>query len=254
MGSSGEIFIVTTSGQVSSLPVIVDDYLDCLREFIDFINIQSGVYMDAVAGFSGNRVRMELQVARVQRRFKKGKDIDGADLVVSTSLEEPSRPDVIIQRISKVDSYISTNSPSGFNEQQQAWGIIIFVFSLWDEEIRPRLARAKGVSSSEIIVDAMGDLRLVRHAILHNKGRLTVANYKKLRALKDLFAPDAKISISYDAMHQIFIRSKQGIGGLIVEHVGARPGSPMPSDIKDVAISRGNLGRGAVADDDGKSS
>jgi hypothetical protein len=72
-----------------SLLMLNDDYLDTLREFIDFINRQVGVYMDAIAGFGGNKARIELQTARIKRRHWKGKDIDGANIVVGTSLEDP---------------------------------------------------------------------------------------------------------------------------------------------------------------------
>ena len=234
-----EIFIVTHKGGLVSLPMPNDDYLDTLREFIDFINRQVGVYMDAIAGFSGNKARMELQTARVRRRFKKGKDIDGVNIVVSTSLEDPNSPDVILNRISRTKDYIAENTEGGYNEQQQSRAIIVFMFAYWDEEIRPRLAQTKNLNSpNDIRVDAMGDLRLLRRAIIHNKGKLTGALHDRLRVMKDLFDPDADILISHNTMHQIFVRSKQGIGHLILDHVGKRPGAPDVADIKEVAIQR----------------
>lgn len=234
-----EIFIVTHKGGMVSLPMLNDDYLETLREFIDFINRQVGVYMDAIAGFAGNKARMELQTARVLRRFNKGKDIDGANIVVSTSLEDPNSPDVILNRISSAKDYIVENTEGGYNEQQQTRAIIVFLFSYWDEEIRPRLARAKSLASpNEIRVDAMGDLRLLRHAIIHNKGNLTTALHERMKVMKELFNPNADIQISHDVMHQIFVRSKKGIGNLILDHVGKRPGAPAVADIKEVAIGR----------------
>lgn len=234
-----ELFIVTRKGGLVSLPMPNDDYLDTLREFIDFINRQVGVYMDAIAGFAGNKARIELQTARVQRRHWKGKDIDGANVVVGTSLEDPHMPEVIHNRISRANDYIADNSESGYNEQQQVRAIIVFMFAYWDEEIRPRLARTKNLPSpNEIRVDAMGDLRLLRRAIIHNKGKLTGALHQQLKVMKDLFEPDADIKISHDNMHQVFVRSKQGIGNLILDHVGKRPGAPDVGDIKDVGIHR----------------
>jgi hypothetical protein len=234
-----EVFIVTRTGVMVSLPMPNDDYLDTLREFIDFINRQVGVYMDAIAGFAGNKARIELQVARIQRRHWKGKDVDGASIVVGTSLEDPQSPDVIHNRISRASDYIADNSELGYNEQQQAQAIIVFMFAYWDEEIRPRLARTRNLPTpNEIRVDAMGDLRLLRRAIIHNKGRLTIALHQRLKVFKDLFEPDADIQISHDCMHQVFVRSKQGIGKLLLDHVGKRPGAPEANEIKDVAIQR----------------
>jgi hypothetical protein len=240
MESSGDtdIFIVTRNGGLVSLPMANDDYLGSLRDFIDFINRQVGVYMDAIGGFSGNKVRIGFQAARVRRRFGARKEIDGSNVIVSSSFEDPGRPDVILNRISSAPDYIANNSEGGFNEQQQARAIIIFIFAYWDEEIRPRLARAKNLSPNEIRVDALGDLRLLRRAIIHNKGILTAALHQKLKVMGDLFSPDSEIRVSYNTMHEIFVHSKRGVSQLITDHVGRRPGSPNMSEVKDVAIQR----------------
>src|SRR6266545_6398487 len=44
------------------------DYI--IREYIDFVNQQVGVYMDAIAGFAGHHARVERQVCRVMRKGK----------------------------------------------------------------------------------------------------------------------------------------------------------------------------------------
>lgn len=44
----------------------------------------------------------------------------------------------------------------------------VSLFASWDEDLRPRLARARGVALAEVVVPAFGDLRLFRHDIIHN--------------------------------------------------------------------------------------
>jgi hypothetical protein len=248
-GDRVEIHIVTDKGGAATLPIPNDDYLEALREFIDFVNRQVGVYMDAIGGFAGNKTRIEFQAARVRRRFSGGKGADGSNIVMSSSLEDPTRPGVILNRISRVVDYLADNSEGGFNEQQQARATMVFIFSYWDEEIRPRLARARNVSPNEIRVNALGDLRLLRGSIIHNKSVLAAGVYEKLSVMQDLFAPDHSICVTHDSMHQIFVRVKQGVGQLILEHVGPRPGAPQSSEIKDVAIQR--LGRNNAAGESG---
>lgn len=241
-GERIEIFIVERQGGMVSLPMANDDYLEALREYIEFINRQVGVYMDAVSGFAGNKARIKFQTARINRRFGIRQEADGTNVVVGTSLEDPSQPDVILNRISRSSDYILDNAEGGFNEQQQARAIIVFMFAYWDEEIRPRLASAKNLTSpNEISVDALGDLRLLRRSIIHNKGILSKTLHPKLKTMQDMFNPDAEICVSYETMHQLFVRIKQGIGKLIIEHIGLRPGSPDIKDIKDIGIQR--LGR-----------
>jgi hypothetical protein len=233
-----EIFIVDQKGTSVSLPVPQDEYLETLREFIDFVNQQVGVYMDALAGFAGNKTRIGLQVARVLRKSQQRKDSDEVNVVVWSTFEDPGSPDIIHNRITRATDYIAYNSVHGFNEQQHVRAIIVLLFSFWDEEIRPRLARCKNLPLNDIKVDALGDLRRLRHAIIHNKGVLSGAAHAKLKAIKDIFTPETEIIVSHENMHKLFISLKQGIAMLILEHTGPRPGAPSPSEIISLAIQR----------------
>jgi hypothetical protein len=114
--------------------------LDVLRGFIDFLNRQVGVYCDCLAGFYGNKVRVERQVARVTRPVSRRIE-NGQPVIVWASLEDLTRPNVIHHRIMRADEFIRANSEAAFNEQQVCWSIIVFVFAYWDEEIRPQIAK-----------------------------------------------------------------------------------------------------------------
>ena len=86
-----------------------------IRDFIEFVNAQVGVYMDALAGFAGHRVRVERQVHRVNRPSRVKKDENGNNVMVWASYEDPTQPDVIHNRIIRAEEYIKTNSPLGSN-------------------------------------------------------------------------------------------------------------------------------------------
>jgi hypothetical protein len=42
----------------------------------------------------------------------------------------------------------------------------VFIFAYWDEEIRPQIAKIRGVDSNDVQVDALGDLRILRKSIM----------------------------------------------------------------------------------------
>ena len=65
--------------------------LDVLREFIDFVNRQVGVYSDCLAGFQGNVVRIERQVARINRPTGRRLE-NGQPVVMRVSVEDPGSP------------------------------------------------------------------------------------------------------------------------------------------------------------------
>ncbi|WP_456821795.1 hypothetical protein [Bradyrhizobium sp. USDA 4502] len=136
--------------------------LDVLREFIDFVNRQVGVYCDCLVGFQGNKARIERQMPRVQRPTNR-RIVDGQPVITWASVEDdPSSPDVLHHRIIRADEFMKVNSEAGFNEQQVCWAIVVFIFATWDEETRPRIARIRGVEPNAIRIDEMGDLRTLR--------------------------------------------------------------------------------------------
>jgi len=210
---------------------------EILRGFIEFVNRQVGVYCDCLGGFEGNRVRTERQVAIVNhpthRRWE-----NGTPVIVWNSVEDPTRPDIIHNRTVRADEYISLNSEAGFNEQQICWSIIVFMFTYWDEVVRPEIARVRGVQPNDIRIEAFGDLRIMRKAIVHNKGVVTQVKHMELKVLAKLCEPGVKIAPTHEQMHSLFVAIKKAIAGLLLEYSGHLPGAPSADEIVDVAIQR----------------
>ncbi|MBO6540952.1 MAG: hypothetical protein JJ969_16315 [Rhizobiaceae bacterium] len=205
-----------------------------LRDFIDFVNAQVGVYMDSLSGFDGNRVRVERQVARVIRPrpgLKEGKVV-----MMMESFEDPRSPEAIHHRIVAADEFIAANSERGFNHRQLCWSVIVFIFAFWDEEIRPQIARVRGVEPNDIKVDALGDLRLLRKSIIHAKGVLSASDHAKLKKMADLVRPGERIALSHDEMQRLFAQTKQAIAELLLAYTDHLPGAPDASSITGVAI------------------
>ncbi len=210
--------------------------LDVLREFIDFVNRQVGVYCDCLSGFQGNKVRIERQMPRVQRPTSR-RIVDGQTVITWASVEDPARPDVLHHRIIRADEFIDVNSEAGFNEQQVCWAIVVFIFATWDEETRPRIARIRGVEPNTIKIDEMGDLRTLRKAIIHNGGVVTASEHARLKVIADLAQPGRPLTFSHDQRHTLFVHVKRAIGRLILEHTGHLPGAPDADSIVGIAIS-----------------
>ncbi|MFG1228626.1 hypothetical protein [Xanthobacter wiegelii] len=180
-------------------------------DFIDLVNKQSSVYMDCLNGFEGNTVRIKRQVARVAfpARKKLRKD---HEVIVWDSIEYPSLPDIIHNSIRKSSAYVDDNAEAGFNEQQICWAIIIFIFAYWDEKVRPAIAKVREVEPNDIKIDALGDLRILRNAVVHAKGTITASEHAKLKKMLELVKPDEKLVLSHDQMHKIFVLVKNSIG------------------------------------------
>ncbi len=218
---------------------------DVVREYIDFVNKQVGAYMDALAGFAGHHARVERQVHRVNRPVRFEVDQAGHQVVVWASYEDPTKPDVIHNRIVRAEDYLAANAPNGSNEQQHARAIVVFLFTYWEDEIRPRLVAAKAVPVSEIRGDAMGDLRILRNVILHARGILRSDKHAELKKLGSLFAVDQPLNLSYETMHAIFVAVKQECGKLLFDWLGVTDAPVKPEEIVDLAIQRGQRSKPA---------
>jgi hypothetical protein len=209
------------------------DYI--IREYIDFVNQQVGVYMDAMSGFAGNHARVERQVCRVIRKSKL-KENDEQPMVWA-SYEDPSKPDIIHNRIVRSSEYLSSNSVDGPNAQQHSQAILVFLFTYWEDEIRPRLAKSMNITVSEIKSDIMGDLRIIRNVILHSKGIIRHDKHKDLKLLREMFAVGQPVYISYEDIHKIFILIKQDCARLLLEWLGMKNSPNLkPEEFADVAL------------------
>jgi hypothetical protein len=211
---------------------------DVVREYIDLVNRQVGVYMDALGGFAGHYARVERQVHRVLVPNKRWDPAARQTVVVWSSYEDPTSPDVLHNRIIRSDDYLAINARGGSNEVQQALSVLVFLFTTWELEIRPRLAQAAGVGLNEIKSDIMGDLRIVRHATLHAKSILAKDEHRRLRVLGTVFASEHPVKPSYEEMHQIFVAIKQDCARLMAEWLKIPPSVLDAGKLRDIAIQR----------------
>jgi hypothetical protein len=217
---------------------VTEAYDDVIHEYIDFVNRQVGVYMDALAGFEGHHTRVERQIHRISRPVNSGIDKDGQHVVVWASFEDPTKPDVIHNRIIRASDYIAANSKGGSNAQQLSQAVLVFLFTYWEYEIRPRLSALQNVELKEIRSDIMGDLRILRNAILHAKGIIRPDKHKGLKKLSDMFVVDQPVHISYESMHQIFVFIKQDCARMLFARIGVKDALTQAEDIVDFAIQK----------------
>ena len=205
------------------------------KEFLEFVNAQTGMYIDALAGFQGNHREIENQIHRELRPVQTKLEA-GLPTVVWASYEDPSKPAVIHNRIVRTSDYLEANRPGGSNEQQHARSVIVFTFTFWELEIRPRLAACKRTDAHNIKSDVMGDLRIIRHAILHAKSVISSTKYKRLSVTRHLFVAEQEIRLTNETMSDIFRLIQQGCAGLMLEWLGVTDSPVNPDEIVGFAI------------------
>ena len=73
----------------------------------------------------------------------------------------------------KIQEAIDSSQQDSVFADKIAKSFITAMYSEWDEYYRHRLAEEVGVPAGTLKCDLMGDLRLIRHCIVHNKAIIT---------------------------------------------------------------------------------
>ena len=72
-------------------------------------------------------------------------------------------------------------------DNQHAKAVIVFVYHLWDESYRAKMAKALHVGLDSITCGLMGDLREIRNAIIHNNSIIGEQMLQKLKFLPSIW-------------------------------------------------------------------
>lgn len=87
----------------------------------------------------------------------------------------------------------------------QQW--IVYVYSAWEHDFRARLAAAYGCPKDAVKVPLLGDLRLIRHDVVHHRGIATQDNTGQCTVLRDWFQPGDAIVLQghhYEQFMRLF--------------------------------------------------
>lgn len=207
-----------------------------IQDYIDFVTLQTGMYMDALAGFAGHHTNIDRQVHRESRPAGSRLDSAGNRVIVWASYEDPAQPNVIHNRIVRAADYLAINAKGGSNERQHAWAVLVFLYTYWELETRPRLARAQGCEVSDIRSDIMGDLRLLRNVILHAKGIVRTNSLAGMKKIGVLCTIDEPLYVSFEKMKQIFVWIHQGCALLLFKWLGIKDAEAQAEQIVCLAI------------------
>jgi hypothetical protein len=124
-----------------------------------------------------------------------GKNIDGKRSAVSQMQNEHA---------------VTSMSKNGAFSQLIAHGTISAVYSLWEEEFRAQIASELDVNAD----DVMGDIRLLRHFIVHNKTKADnrITKLKEINWVKEghLIFTEADMSCLQKLINemQVYVREK----------------------------------------------
>lgn len=161
--------------------------MQAVREFERVVNGVYGVYLDAVRGFSLVKKAMEQSQIQTIRQLKqkspKYANLEHLDKALMVYGEgDPNTPDAIeLHRCTQAE-YKNRNSPNGLNYQFIGNMGLIALYQYWEDNYRAIIARDLGKTKNDLQVPIMGDLRILRHSIIHHNG-IALADVKQCQIL-----------------------------------------------------------------------
>lgn len=150
---------------------------DVWNEFIACMHDLAGAHGLAVMGVH----RIEGSIPDISE-LPPDKDEDSKFFIANS---DPSMKGAFVYQNWKIDEMPDKLSPNGpvIKALGQQW--LVMVYAEWDEHFRERLARAEGIEKNEIQDPVFGDLRLIRHDIIHCRGMATAEHSGKCQVLTD---------------------------------------------------------------------
>lgn len=113
----------------------------------------------------------------------------------------------------KIGDAIESSQENGVFADKIAKSFITAMYSEWGEFYRHRLAEEAGVNAEDLKCDLMGDMRVIRNCIVHNKSQLA-DKHTKLKQLDwtltpgELTVSKAMFSTLIDQINQMEVRQE----------------------------------------------
>lgn len=157
----------------------VSQALKVLKEFRDACQKQYAAFNGLVNGrpLAYKRFRQLLNPVDADRLFSIGSASPGSE-------QSPGKS-VIVQM--NQGEFLESLKEGGAFEQQHAKAFVVFIYHLWEENYRQRIANAMSVSKDRVDCALMGDIRRVRNVIIHDDSVVTKNFPCKLKLLSQIW-------------------------------------------------------------------
>ena len=172
------------------------------------------VYLDAFRGFSVNRQQLlDMQTESLKRLSNTNPEnanmeyLDQTPLVHAKEVGTPPSRSVLL--VTSQGQFKDRNSEQGKNYETLGNLCLVAIYSLWEETYRIQIARLLGISKDDIRYPVMGDIRLLRHAVVHNQS-IVDSDKSRFQKLK-FFERGQKVTLSFEHFEVLYTQVVLGL-------------------------------------------
>jgi hypothetical protein len=194
--------------------------VETAQEFANRLDELYGLYLDATTGFEANVDRINESQKASAHLVSDLAELDQAGFFYGRG--DPNDPNNVMQHQTTQGEYKARNSPGGSNYRLLSHSFIVFVFHLWEQEHRPKIATLLGIRTNELKLPILGDVRLLRNEILKHRGVLTEDESKRLQVIGGLEVGQ-DINFSGDNIEQLVREIKAALDDMVQSATGTDP-------------------------------
>ncbi|MCB1859788.1 MAG: hypothetical protein KDI63_16055 [Gammaproteobacteria bacterium] len=165
-------------------------------EFHEELDQLFGFYFDADMAFSMTKKYL----TEIQQKQK----ISDSSTFMFGDGEPPGPPDQAILaslHSTTLGALKQRMSKNLSDSQRAAQAVLVFTFHIWEEKYRNSLVDKNGIALGTLDSDIMGDLRLIRNCIIHNKA-IADNGVSRCKVIKH-FLPGASIILTDAIMFEV---------------------------------------------------
>jgi hypothetical protein len=189
-----------------------------IDDFIRIIDSIYGVFLDGCRGFETSLDSFKVaQFNSIEKNKRLSKENEGnRNKVYNLSIEDfddscfiyargkHGEPDYKRVHYRKTQAeFKQRNSPNGHNYKFIGNMTLISIYAYWEHSCRNQIAKHLNVEISDVKSDIFGDLRWIRHSILHHKG-IALPEVERCKIFK-WFKENDEIFIDGDHIEEIVI-------------------------------------------------
>jgi hypothetical protein len=194
--------------------------VETTKEFAVRLNALFGFYLDSAEGFRANVSKISKAQEMSAHLVSDLAELDQLPFFIGQG--DPNEPNNVMLHQTTQGQFKTRNDTGGSNYRLLSHIFIVFLFELWEEEYRLRIATWLSIEKNELTLPILGDLRHLRNAVLHHRGVLTEKTHTKLEAIGGLEVGQV-INFTEDDIVQLVRRIKAALDELVRSATGTDP-------------------------------
>lgn len=132
-----------------------------IREFEEILNSITGLVIDSFDAYALLQAKIETEAT--------GKNWDSPVYYG----DGPVTAGTNVAHTTTIAERIARNADGGENATFVGNMALVTIYSYWEDHFRAQIAATRGLAKDALKSDVMGDIRLLRQAIIHNRGIAT---------------------------------------------------------------------------------